>query len=143
MKNLLSGYSAVIITGASSGIGESFLDSIVKLDQNIFICNLSRRKQKIIISEERFRHIACDLSKADNIKSAFFEVCKILEEKKLEGPLLLINNSGFGDYCAFQDAEVQKQLDMIAVNISAVVHWIGLFLPGMVKRYCLLALKYR
>lgn len=134
MKNMGFKYSAVVITGASSGIGESFLKSILKLDQNIFICNLSRRKPEMDISGDKFRHFFCDLKEAENREYVFSEMVKLFKEKGIEGPILLINNSGFGDYGEFRDVVVKRQLDMISVNIMAVVHLTGLFLPILLKQ---------
>jgi short-subunit dehydrogenase len=47
---------------------------------------------------------------------------------------LLINNAGFGQYGEFPTIELQRLLDMVQVNCSAVVHLSGLFLPQMIQR---------
>lgn len=134
MKKRSFGYSGVIITGGSSGIGACFLDSIINLDQNVLICNLSRQKPIRDIPGDRFYHFPCDLSKAENIEAVFPQVCAMLKDKGAEGPLLLINNSGFGSYGEFQESDLSGQLDMIEVNICAVVRLTGLFLPLMLER---------
>lgn len=127
-------YSAVVITGASSGIGKCFLNSIINLDQNILICNLSRQKPEGLILNDRFYHFSCDLSKSENIETVFPQICEILGEKQSNGPLLLINNSGFGSYGEFQESDLSMQLNMISVNVCASVHLTGLFLPLILKR---------
>lgn len=127
-------YRAVVITGGSSGIGESFLASIINLDQNVLICNLSRQKPKIEIENIRFNHFACDLSKSENIEAVVPQVIDLLDKNEPEGPVLLINNSGFGSYGEFQEMELSRQLEMVAVNVSAVVHLAGLLLPLMLRR---------
>ena len=46
----------------------------------------------------------------------------------------LVNNAGFGLGGEFADTDVETELDMIQVNVAAVVHLTKLFLPGMIKR---------
>src|SRR4029077_15099492 len=47
---------------------------------------------------------------------------------------LLINNAGFGAFGYTHELPVEKLLDMIHVNCSAVVHLTRLYLPAMVAR---------
>ena len=46
----------------------------------------------------------------------------------------LINNAGFGLGGEFADTDIDKELDMIQVNVSSLVHLTKLFLPAMIKR---------
>lgn len=46
----------------------------------------------------------------------------------------LVNNAGFGLGGEFVDTDLEKELDMIQVNVAVVVHLTKLFLPAMVKR---------
>src|SRR5262249_11540874 len=47
---------------------------------------------------------------------------------------VLVNNAGFGANGKFFQLESQRQLDMLQVNITALVHLSRLFLPAMVER---------
>jgi short-subunit dehydrogenase len=47
---------------------------------------------------------------------------------------ILVNNAGFGFGGEFAETEVQRELEMIQVNIAALTHLTKLFLPPMVKR---------
>lgn len=47
---------------------------------------------------------------------------------------ILVNNAGFGIGGAFIDTDTDRELDMIQVNITSVIHLTKLFLPQMVKR---------
>jgi len=47
---------------------------------------------------------------------------------------VLVNNAGFGAAGAVAQLPVQKQIDMIQVNVTALTHLTRLFLPGMVQR---------
>jgi short-subunit dehydrogenase len=46
----------------------------------------------------------------------------------------LVNNAGFGFGGEFADTDIDRELDMIQVNCSAVIHLTKLFLPAMLKR---------
>jgi short-subunit dehydrogenase len=47
---------------------------------------------------------------------------------------LFINNAGFGAYGEFRKAKVDRLIEMVQVNVSAVVHLTHLYLPGMIAR---------
>lgn len=131
-------YSAVVITGGSSGIGASFITYLLKLDQKVIICNLSRRKPKIFEGKENCYHFECDLSKREQIEPVVQKISQLLSEQEelqqLPGKILLINNSGFGEYGAFQKTNLSNQLNMIDLNVCSIVHLTGLLLPLIIKR---------
>src|SRR5207244_895627 len=62
------------------------------------------------------------------------EVQACLAREAPTGRILLINNSGFGTFGRFPEAELAKQLEMIDVNTRAVVHLTGLLLPLLQAR---------
>jgi len=47
---------------------------------------------------------------------------------------ILINNAGFGAYGKFEEISLPRQLEMVQVNIAAVVHLTHLYLPAMIAR---------
>jgi short-subunit dehydrogenase len=47
---------------------------------------------------------------------------------------VLVNNAGFGLHGAFAELPLPRQLEIIKVNVTALVALTGLFLPGMVQR---------
>jgi uncharacterized protein len=122
-------YSAVVVTGGSSGIGKSFIERIATLHPGVPICNLSRRIPDINLSQLNLRQVPCDLSKSDQIAVAATEVLRFLHELPTQGPVLLINNSGFGAYGHFPEPHLAHQLEMLDVNIRAVVDLTGQLLP--------------
>lgn len=46
----------------------------------------------------------------------------------------LVNNAGFGTSGDFAELDLAREMEMVQVNVNALVHLTGLFLPGMVKR---------
>lgn len=127
-------YAAVIVTGGSSGIGKSFIECVSKLHPGVLICNLSRRVPDINLSQLNLRHVPCDLSKHDEVIIGADEVLRLLKSEAPEGPVLLINNSGFGAYGVFPEPNLGHQLEMLDVNVRAVVEFTGHLLPCLKTR---------
>lgn len=49
---------------------------------------------------------------------------------------ILINNAGFGVHGAFAESNLDEELALIQVNITALTHLTKLFVPGMIRRRC-------
>lgn len=130
----VSRYAAVVVTGGSSGIGKSFIERVATVRPGILVCNLSRRIPGINVSQLNMRHVPCDLSRHEDISAGAAEVLRILNEEAPAGPLLLINNSGFGAYGVFPEPNLGHQVEMIDVNVRAVVELTGLLLPCLKTR---------
>ena len=129
LSELLKTFSSVIITGGSSGIGKSFIELGAKLNTELVFCNLSRRTPAINFLGQRLNHFACDVSRADEVERGARAVEAFLQRAVPVGRVLLINNSGFGAYGAFPEPNLPHQLEMIDVNVRALVQLTGLLLP--------------
>ncbi|MEO0796619.1 MAG: SDR family NAD(P)-dependent oxidoreductase [Verrucomicrobiota bacterium] len=127
-------YTAVIVTGGSSGIGRGFIAEFNKLNASAKICNLSRSEPEIDLPEGALTHIPCDLADAGQLVEAAEKVKAWLAENGGEGPVLLLNNSGVGAYGLSPNIETEKLLTVIDLNVRAVVHLTHLLLPDIVKR---------
>ena len=127
-------FSAVVITGGSSGIGKSYIGLLSELCPELAFCNLSRRKPDIINKKLKLRHISCDLSKPEQVVSGLLEVRDFLEREVPTGKILLINNSGFGIYGNFPEPGTDQQLEMVDVNVRTVVQMTGKLLPLLKAR---------
>jgi uncharacterized protein len=80
------------------------------------------------------RHVACDLSDPAQIADGLRQVEDFLTSRAPTGKILLVNNSGFGAYGRFPEPSVEHQLEMLDVNIRAVVHLTGGLLPALKAR---------
>lgn len=96
------------------------------------MCNLSRSKPDIFLGKNGV-HLSTDLSDATQVSNSADQLKKIIEQAP-PGEVLLVNNSGFGDYGPTQQAEVSKHLNMIDLNVRAVVDLTLRLLPGMLER---------
>lgn len=124
-----------LVTGASSGIGETFARELASKKTNLVLVARSQNKLEKLAKELSSQHqiqaeiIVQDLTEVTAGQVVFDKV----QEKDLSIDLL-INNAGFGDYGTFCDRPLSKQMAMVQLNISAVVELTGLFLPQMQQR---------
>jgi hypothetical protein len=131
---MLRSFSAVVVTGGSSGLGKSFIEHIAKVNPGIPFCNLSRHEPVIILPQLNLRHFACDLEKSSAIEATAREILEHLSVVAPTGRVLLINNSGFGSYGHFSASPLPQQLGIVDVNIRAPVHLTGRLLPMLLQR---------
>jgi short-subunit dehydrogenase len=75
------------------------------------------------------RHVPCDLSDPAQVERAVVEVSDFLGREAPAGGILLINNSGFGIYGRFPEPGTAQQLEMLDVNVRAVIQMTGALLP--------------
>lgn len=129
----LNRLAAVIITGGSSGIGNEFLKAITTVCPQSVICNLSRTKPANFPLGENHHHLACDLNDTAALPALAGQIRTLLENAPA-GPLLLINNSGFGAYGRFPEPELARYEAMITVNVLAPVKLTGLLWPVLQQR---------
>jgi short-subunit dehydrogenase len=124
-----------LITGASSGIGEAFARELAAKKTNLVLVARSEDKLNQLAQQLRGQFniqaevIVQDLSESEAAHTLFHQV-----DRLGLGVDLLINNAGFGDYGAFGDRPLDKQIEMIQLNITALVGLTGLFLPEMKQR---------
>ena len=113
---------AVLITGASAGIGEEFARQLAVQGNNLVLAARRLDRLETLASELRQRHnlevvcIASDLALAGAAEKLVADMAT--HNVELTG---LINNAGFGDRGDFSDLPLQRQLDMIQVNVTALV----------------------
>jgi len=129
-------YSCVVVTGASSGLGEEFAKQLAGRTPKMVL--VARRLERLerIAGEIRAAHpgmqvmvLGADLSDAG-------ERLSLVEKAEGAGflPDLLINNAGLGDYGEFASAGWKTLEAMLKVNIEALTHLSHLTAPGMAQR---------
>ncbi len=130
-------YDVVVISGASSGIGECFAEFVLnafdKTQKRAKLFNLSRSETKFE-KRENFKSIFCDLSDSASLNSAVEALKREIYLFKPDAKLLLINNSGFGAYGEFPMPNLERNLQMIDLNVRALTALCGAFLED-IKKY--------
>lgn len=124
-----------LITGASSGIGEAFARRLAALGRNVFLVARSEDKLVTLCNElgrenrVRAQYFVLDLSQPDAGERLFAEV----EKRGLEIDLL-VNNAGFGSMGDFVKLDQARELNMIDLNVKALVDLTYRFLAPMRQR---------
>ena len=126
----LRNYSGFVLTGGSSGLGESILHLLLRIDTKPLICNLSRTPPKVDMSAySQLKHYPCDLSDMDPLKEKITFILEALSSTSLKGPILLINNAGFGAMGEYPAGDVETHLNMVDLNVKAPMLLIDRLLP--------------
>lgn len=133
-RNTLSEYAVIIVTGGSSGIGKAFIEHALRLHPEVFICNLSRREPGSFFGQLKLRHVPVNLADSAALAAAADKAEAWVGEMVPSGKILLVNNSGFGGYGRVDELGREHQLEMIDLNIRAVVDLTARLLPLLKSR---------
>ncbi len=118
-----------LITGASSGIGKNL--AYVLANKGIDLILVARNKDELLKIKANVKVnvevIELDLLKEKNVFK-LYEMCK-------DGNIdILINNAGFGLFGLFTETDLDRELEMIDLNIKAYHILTKLFLKDFVEK---------
>jgi uncharacterized protein len=127
--------STILITGASSGIGADLARQLAGRGYNVTLTARRRERLEELADELREAHDihvdveTCDLGDEGERKRL---VAKLLKgEREVVG---VCNNAGFGNLGRFLNQDLDKELSVVKLNVEAVHHLTGAFLPRMVEQ---------
>jgi short-subunit dehydrogenase len=124
-----------LITGASSGIGEAFARALAAEKHNLVLVARSEDKLHALCDELMLEHgitahyVALDLTDYEADERLFKET----ERHDLEVDWL-INNAGFGSMGEFSSLELERELEMIGLNVMVLVALTHRYLKQMRER---------
>jgi short-subunit dehydrogenase len=135
MVAVLDQIGTVLVTGASSGIGETFARRLAEMGKNLIL---------VARSQDRLEALARELSAAYGIQ-AHVIVADLARPSaaqivyaKTEGMGwtvdLLINNAGFSKAGDFTELSLDVQADMVRLNVNTLMELSRLYLPAMRAR---------
>src|SRR5260370_3903882 len=127
--------NTTLITGASSGIGGALAIQLAARGHSLLL--VARSDDKLInlcnelgrINGTRAQHVALDLSEPEAPARLFEETRK--RDLQID---FLINNAGFGSMGDFTELDLDRALNMIDLNVRAMVDLTNRFLAPMRER---------
>lgn len=108
-----------VVTGANGGLGKEFVKLLANKPDIDEIWGIARNQEKLDALAEEFgskiRTFSMDLSDRKNVTVLTDELTNEITVK------YLVNNAGFAKFCSYDDISIYESLNMIDLNISAVV----------------------
>ena len=110
-----------LVTGASSGIGREIVKLLKSYGYGSILVARRRSRLEDLAEDLKYKSyiIEADLSQPSTAKDLCQKIDE-LEEKEAIRIDLLVNNAGFGDLGFFGETDLDKELDMIHVNIESL-----------------------
>lgn len=126
-----------LVTGASNGIGYELAKLFAGDKHGVILVSRTQSDLEKVAEELKTKYncpqvtvIAKDLSKSGSAKELFKE---IKEHYKLSIDFL-VNNAGVGVRGKVWETDIQRDIDMIQLNIISLVELTKLILPEMIQR---------
>ena len=118
-----------LITGASSGIGADMARVLVSEGYEVIL--VARRKTRL---EKLAKELGDKATYIVKDISSTFNCMELYNEVKKENIDILINNAGFGVFGEFSETNLDKELDMIDLNVKSLHVLTKLFLKDFKKK---------
>lgn len=122
-----------MITGANGGIGSALAREFAKHGHQLLLHGRDADSLSDIVRE--CRGYGVNVEKITGDLSLSGSALKLYEEVKSRKLAVsyLVNNAGFGDFAAFENADIEKLHSMMMVNITSLTELCKLFVQDIVK----------
>jgi len=118
-----------LITGASSGLGRDMARILSDMGYDLIL--VARRKTKL---EKLQKELKTNVEIEIMDISSTFNCMQLYNKHKKDDIDIVINNAGFGIFGEFVSINIDKELDMIDINIKTVHTLTKLFLTDFRKK---------
>ena len=124
----------VIITGASSGIGEQSAKEFAKLGARIVLVSRNRERLEEVATslskyETQILVCPCDVSKKNEVE----QLSKVVLEK-FDSVDILVNNAGFGVYNTVNNISIEEMEAQMLTNFFGIMYCTKIFLQKMLNQ---------
>lgn len=117
---IMSGKTIAIVTGASGGLGKEFVKLFSEENGIDQIWAIARSEEKLAKIQSEFgkkvHTIPMDLSD----RNSYIILKQLLNESGVNIEYL-VNCAGFAKFCSYDDISIEESLNMIDLNVNAVV----------------------
>jgi short-subunit dehydrogenase len=123
-----------VVTGASSGLGALFAEQLA--DRGLALILAGRDEARLAEVRKRIQHQTpgsdVELVIGDlGIDNGIQDLITALSGRVID---VLVNNAGFGTYGPLAAVDADRDHDLVAVNVDALVRLTHAVLPGMLQR---------
>lgn len=130
----MSKQACAVITGASSGLGAIFADQLAERGLPLVLAGRDKARLTKVAKRVRADHPNLDVELVIGdlgTDQGVDELLAHLGERPIE---ILVNNAGFGTYGKFAEVDAEREHELVAVNVDALVRLTHAVLPGMLER---------
>ena len=124
-----------MVTGASAGIGTELARELARRGYDLLLVARREERMRELAEELRLAHgvngdvEACDLTDAEARRDL---VARLQAgEREVVG---VCNNAGFGTVATLVQSDIEREQQVVRLNVEAVHHLTGAFLPRMVEQ---------
>ncbi len=124
-----------VITGASSGIGKALALEFAAGGFNVFLTGRNDAALAGVAAECSRRHhaetdvVTADLSQPDAVETLITALTSTAREYEV-----LVNNAGFGVHGAFASGDIDQNIQLLDVQLTAMLRLTRALLPSMILR---------
>ncbi|ORW32554.1 hypothetical protein AWB91_11470 [Mycobacterium paraense] len=121
--------SIAVITGASSGLGAIFADQLAQRGHNLVLAGRDENRLRAVAQriDQNTELVVGDLGTDEGATN----LINHLAGRDVD---ILVNNAGFGTYGRFAEVDAEREHELVAVNVDALVRLTHAVLPGMLAR---------
>src|SRR5436190_15969451 len=120
----------VVVTGASSGIGKALAETFAADGSRLVLVARTGDRLAALASELKARHGVESLVVSQDLSCPAAAAAVYRKIEEAGWPIhVLVNNAGFGEHGGFKDISIERQLEMVQLNVGALLHLTHLVLP--------------
>ncbi len=103
-----------LVTGASSGIGKDMCKILSEMGhQVIMVSSNSKKLEEACKDVKGFSTLTANLSTSEGVS-------KVIDLIKKEKPEIVVNDAGFGAFGYYDEVSLDKEMEMVNVNVIAL-----------------------